>query len=183
MSDYAVAVPAELARVSNHAQSSTEAALGNGLPQPTVRKLLKSLARAGLVRSARGAQSGYRLGRDPEAIPIQEIIEVFDGPLALTECQASAANCDRLELCDICKGWGRIHAAVRQSLARCTLADMLSPVSPGAKPQAELRLSELRLSELRPSELRPSELRLSELRLSDRSRPTDSTPVTRRPKS
>jgi FeS assembly SUF system regulator len=125
MSDYAVVVLAELARTPDHAQSATEAATGAGLPQPTVRKLLKGLARAGLVRSERGALGGYRLGRKPASIRLQEIIEAFEGPVAVTACSASPTECSRSTLCATRSAWAPVNAALRRSLAEFTLADML----------------------------------------------------------
>jgi FeS assembly SUF system regulator len=127
MSDYAVVVLAELARTPDHAHSATETAMGVGLPQPTVRKVLKGLARAGLVSSERGALGGYRLGREPKAIRIQEIIEAFEGPVAVTACNASPIQCDRFDFCGIRRCWAPINAALRRSLAEYTLADMLRP--------------------------------------------------------
>jgi FeS assembly SUF system regulator len=129
MSDYAVVVLAELARARGHARSATQAALDAGLPQPTVRKVLKGLARAGLVSSERGALGGYRLGRDPRAIRLEEIIEAFEGPVAVTACNGSPPECDRSDSCGARRCWAPVNAALRHSLARYTLADMLRPDS------------------------------------------------------
>jgi FeS assembly SUF system regulator len=130
MSDYAVVVLAELARTPEHARSATQAARDAGLPQPTVRKVLKALARAGLVLSERGALGGYRLGRDPEAIRLEEIIEAFEGPVAVTACNGSPPECDRSDFCGTRRCWAPVNAALRHSLAKYTLADMLRPIAP-----------------------------------------------------
>ncbi len=127
MCDYAVIVLAELARRPDEALSATAAAAGARLPQPTVRKLLKELARAGLVSSERGATGGYRLGRRPEAIRLPEIIEVFEGPVAVTACGANPTACDCSELCGTRTAWALINATLRRSLDQFTLADMLDP--------------------------------------------------------
>jgi FeS assembly SUF system regulator len=144
MSDYAVVVLAELARTPGRTRSATEAALGAGLPQPTVRKVLKALARAGLVSSERGALGGYRLGRDPEAIHLEEIIEAFEGPVAVTACNGGPLQCDRSDFCGTRRCWAPVNAALRRSLAEYTLADMLRlrPVGrarPTRQPRADHR--------------------------------------------
>jgi FeS assembly SUF system regulator len=130
MSDYAVVVLAELARTPDHARSAAQAALDAGLPQPTVRKVLKGLARAGLVSSERGALGGYRLDRDPATIRLAEILEAFEGPVAVTACNESPPECDRSDFCGTRRCWAPVNAALRHSLAKYTLADMLRPIDP-----------------------------------------------------
>ena len=48
---------------------------GSKIPEPTASKVLKKLARAGVVTSQRGAKGGYSLARAPERIGIHEVIE------------------------------------------------------------------------------------------------------------
>jgi FeS assembly SUF system regulator len=145
MSDYAVAVLMELARTPDRAQSAHQVALIMGLPEPTVRKLLKELCRAGLVLSERGSNGGYRLGRPPETIPITEILETFEGKLALTACSLSPSSCEACS-CGAKDAWFRINDALCRVLSEFTLQDMLSagnssaqsaaPPSPGVRPVA-----------------------------------------------
>src|SRR5687768_7148720 len=56
------------------------------LPLPTVSKILKSLARGGLLSSLRGVNGGYRLARSAQAISVADVIGAIDGPIAFTEC-------------------------------------------------------------------------------------------------
>ena len=44
------------------------------IPQPMASKILKVLARAGLLGSHRGAKGGYGLARSAEAIRVAEVI-------------------------------------------------------------------------------------------------------------
>ena len=64
LTDYGTVVLAELARDEQAFVSSAEIAASTGLGLPTVSKLLKMLARAGLVTSIRGPRGGYRLAPD-----------------------------------------------------------------------------------------------------------------------
>ena len=68
--------------------SASELAELAGLEAPTVAKVLKPLAQAGLVDGFRGANGGYRLARDAAAISLVEIVEAMEGPLAMTENEA-----------------------------------------------------------------------------------------------
>src|SRR5208283_4025877 len=83
LTDYAVVVLVRLSHADT-VQTSPGIAASIGIPEPTVAKVLKTLAAGGLVTSQRGAHGGYRLLRQLAAIPIAEVIAAVDGPIALT---------------------------------------------------------------------------------------------------
>jgi Rrf2 family protein len=98
-------------------------AAGTGIPEPTVAKVLKALAGNGLVLSQRGARGGYRLTRPLCAIPVADVIEAIDGPIALTAC-VDGGGCDSHSLCPMHGRWDPVNDAIRQALGGITLADM-----------------------------------------------------------
>ena len=70
LTDYAVVVLARLARggaaaPSGPVQTAPGLAAGTGIAEPTVAKVLKMLAQAGLVEGVRGARGGYRADPAP----------------------------------------------------------------------------------------------------------------------
>lgn len=105
------------------------------LPLPTVTKILKILAREGLLVSQRGVKGGYSLARRPEAITANEIIAALDGPVAITQCCENAAGCERELGCVARPNWQRIDQALRDALAGVTLRDLVQPKAP-AGPRA-----------------------------------------------
>ena len=86
LTDYATVVLTALAARSEAVLSASELAELAGLETPTVSKVLKPLAQAGLVEGFRGVNGGYRLARPATAITLIEIVEAMEGPLAITEC-------------------------------------------------------------------------------------------------
>ena len=84
-------------------------------------KVLKGLQRAGMVISSRGAQGGYRLARAPERITATQILDVFEGPIAITECSGAASRCGIERQCRVGGGWQRVNAAIRRALDDVTL--------------------------------------------------------------
>jgi FeS assembly SUF system regulator len=122
LTDYAVVVMIRLSRGAD-IQTSPGIAAATGIPEPTVAKVLKSLAGSGLVVSQRGARGGYRLGRPLAAIPVAEVIEVLDGPIALTSC-VDGGGCDSAVLCPMHGRWDPVNDAIRGALHGITLADM-----------------------------------------------------------
>ena len=100
------------------------------LPHATVSKILKSLARSSLLVAHRGIKGGYSLARAPEEITVAEIIAALEGPLALTECSASAPGlCDLESVCPVRSNWRKINDVVRGALTQLSLADMSRPLA------------------------------------------------------
>ncbi len=126
LTDYAVVVLIRLAQsgASGQAtQTSPAIAAATGIPEPTVAKVLKSLSHAGLTLSQRGAQGGYRLSRPLAAIPVADVIQALDGPIALTSC-VDGGGCETSQICPMHGRWDPVNDAIRTALHGITLADM-----------------------------------------------------------
>lgn len=125
LADYASAVMACLARHAGEVLPAAQVGAETHLEAPTVSKLLKCLAQAGLVDSFRGAAGGYRLARPAKDISLAEIVEALDGPIGLTECSAGHAGCERRAYCVVAGDWQNVGAAIDSALRGVSLADML----------------------------------------------------------
>jgi FeS assembly SUF system regulator len=128
LTDYAVVVLVRLAGdepVQGAVQTSPGISCATGIPEPTVAKVLKAMAGKGLVTSLRGARGGYRLSRSLASIPVAEVIEAIDGPIALTAC-VDGGDCESQCLCPMRGRWDPVNAAIRTALGAITLADMES---------------------------------------------------------
>jgi FeS assembly SUF system regulator len=135
LTDYAVVVLVRLGRDEARAaapgtvQTSPGLSIATGIPEPTVAKVLKAMAGKGLVTSLRGARGGYRLARPLHSIPVAEVIEAIDGPIALTAC-VDGGGCESQCLCPLRGRWDPVNAAIRTALGAITLADMESAALP-----------------------------------------------------
>jgi len=128
LTDYATIVLTALAARWNQVCSAAELAELVGLETPTVSKLLKSLAQAGLVESLRGVRGGYRLARLPQTIALIEIVEAMEGPLALTECSHEDSRCGIAHHCGLQFHWRQINEVIADALRAVTLAQLLHPL-------------------------------------------------------
>lgn len=128
MTDYAVVLATHLA-AADGAHAARDLALQTQIPEPTASKVLKKLARAGVVISQRGAKGGYALARRPEQIGINEVIEAIEGPIAVTECSDESTDsfCEYETNCGVRANWQRINHAVHRALSEISLADMAFP--------------------------------------------------------
>ena len=130
LTDYGTVVLAHLAANPAPVCSAADVAGATGIAPPTVSKLLKSLARAGIVSSTRGANGGYRLSRGPQDISAADIIDALDGPVSITECSASDSLCEHEDVCSVGNAWQRINVAIRRALDDVTLSDLLRTNTP-----------------------------------------------------
>ena len=128
MTDYAVVLATHLAATEGP-HAARDLALHTQIPEPTASKVLKKLARAGVVTSQRGAKGGYALARPPARIGIHEVIEAIEGPIAVTECsdETTDSSCEYETSCGVRANWQRINHAVQVALSEITLADMAVP--------------------------------------------------------
>ena len=132
LTDYATVVLANLAQEPARHRAAAELAERTRLTRPTVSKVLKGLQRAGLVISSRGAQGGYRLARAPGEITAAQILDVFEGPIAITECSSASSQCGIERLCRVGGAWQRINAGIRRALEDVTLQQLAGlDVAPG----------------------------------------------------
>ena len=127
LTDYATVLMTLVAHEPQRLHSGLELAERSGLPAPTVAKLLKSLARGGLLQSLRGAHGGYRLVRPPERISVADIISALEGPIGVTECASHPGDCTLESACSTRANWRLINVAIREALEAVSLAQMAAP--------------------------------------------------------
>ena len=141
LTDYASVVLTVLASDPASVLSASELAERAGHEVPTVAKLLKPLAQAGLVDGFRGANGGYRLARDAAEISLVEIVEAMEGPLGMTECSVHAGQCGIEESCGVRANWRRINDVVADALRGVSLAQMLGPAHRTARKGIAVQLA------------------------------------------
>lgn len=123
--DYGFVLLSRLASAPARAANAPELAAETRLPVPTVSKILKLLAREGVLRSSRGVHGGYTLARPPSEISAARILTALEGPVALTVClEGAPGECDHETYCQVRGHWARINEALEGALGRITLADL-----------------------------------------------------------
>ena len=144
LTDYAVVVLTRLARDGAAAplgpvQNALSIAGETGIAEPTVAKVLKLLAQAGLVEGVRGPRGGYRLTRPMASMPLSDVIVAIDGPIALTACvDGGTGMCEAEGICPVRGRWDPVNEAIRRTLSGITLADLAPP--PRRRPAAAASL-------------------------------------------
>jgi len=137
LTDYGIVVLAHLAREARadrlEPHNAREVAAAVALPAPVVSKVLKTLARRGVLASQRGAHGGYALERRPEDLTVAEMIAALEGPVAMTECAAAHELCELERSCAVRGPWQVINEVVQGALEGVTLADLIDPGFPATR--------------------------------------------------
>jgi len=85
--------------------------------------IISSLKSRGLVIRVR---DGYVLGRPPEKIKCDEIIDVLEGSLNPVFCIDSPSVCEKYDECKAKKLWGKVGSVLREILESFTLEDLMN---------------------------------------------------------
>lgn len=124
ITDYGILLLTHMASEQDRLFASNDLSVATRIPSPTVSKVLQALLGAGVLDSIRGAKGGYRLARPASEISVREIINCFEGNIALTECNLDEGECEQLPFCTTSNNWKRINEAVRDALGSISLKDM-----------------------------------------------------------
>ena len=92
-------------------------------------KILKALAKGGLLVSHRGVKGGYSLAAAADRISIADVIQALEGPIGITECSSNPGSCEQEGFCPVQSNWQRINVAMREALDKIPLSDMIVPQS------------------------------------------------------
>lgn len=129
LTDYGVVILRYLAEKSESSAppaSARDLAQLSGLPLPTVSKLLKLLAKHKVICAKRGALGGYELLTDPKSISLLRLIEIFEGPPALTVCMTQSEHkCQIDHRCPQRGNWHVVHHRIAKVLADISLSELL----------------------------------------------------------
>jgi Rrf2 family protein len=129
--EYAVRAAVELAAAPDEKPVKAERiATAQDIPLNFLENILGELRHAGVVRSHRGAEGGFRLARPPEEITVADVIRAVEGPLASVRGgppeEAAYAGASEALL----RVWIAVRANLRGVLEHVTVADVASGTLP-----------------------------------------------------
>jgi FeS assembly SUF system regulator len=131
MADYGVVAMTHVARHPTVLHTAASVSEQTGVPLPSASKILKQLARSGILTSHRGAKGGYALSRTPENISVAELVAAVDGPISLADClDGPSGTCELESFCSVRGPWQKISDAIRVALEEVSLADMAQAAMP-----------------------------------------------------
>ncbi|MHB1537876.1 MAG: RrF2 family transcriptional regulator [Solirubrobacteraceae bacterium] len=124
-SDYAVRAAIELVDAAQESPKNVDTvAKAQSIPVSFLENILTQLRSAGIVRSQRGPEGGYWLGRPGEQITLAEVIRAVEGPLVGVRGQRPeeinyAGTAESLQ-----QVWIALRTNLRAVLERVSVADV-----------------------------------------------------------
>ncbi|MDQ6775139.1 MAG: Rrf2 family transcriptional regulator [Actinomycetota bacterium] len=123
--EYAVRAAVELAAASGEKPVKAERlATAQEIPLNFLENILGELRHAGVVRSQRGAEGGFRLARPATEVTIADVIRAVDGPLASIRGGPPESVSYSGAATPLPNVWIAVRASLRSVLERVTLADV-----------------------------------------------------------
>lgn len=90
-------------------------------------QIVNMLCKAGLLKSQRGAQGGYKMFRKPAEYTIGDILRVTEGEMAPVSCLEDEVNqCPRANQCPTIRFWTGLYHTMNHYLDGTTLADLMN---------------------------------------------------------
>lgn len=128
LADYAVVVLVYIAQHPELGHNARDLAGKTHISLPTVSKIMKAMAKSGLLVSQRGAKGGYRLARSADAISVADILNAIDGRFAMTDCAHHDQSCALESVCNTATNWRLISRTIYTALDALKLSDMARPL-------------------------------------------------------
>lgn len=106
--------------------SAREVAQAYRLPYQLLAKVMQQISGRGLIKSVQGMKGGYILARRPNTISVADVVETFDGPVAVADCfREEKITCPQWDGCQIRDPFQELNHKIRQLLAETTVADLI----------------------------------------------------------
>jgi Rrf2 family protein len=124
--EYAVSALVELASNPGEYISSKTIAARQEIPANFLPQIIALLGTTGWVVGVRGPGGGVRLEADPNTITIKDVIELIEGPIAISKCMSHEFSCVREGRCPMQAVWEEAQAAFVSVLQHRTIADLVA---------------------------------------------------------
>jgi Rrf2 family protein len=121
---YALKIMLDLGHNSEIRQQRHDIAERQGIPYDYIDHVLARLRNAGLVKSIRGRNGGFVLGRPSELISAWDIFVAVEESVHPVLCLGTG-QCINDDICNTKGVWENLFADIEQSLARKSLAELV----------------------------------------------------------
>ena len=93
-------------------------------------KILHKLVKGGVAESHKGVNGGYKLRIAPDKITLKTIIELVDGPIAISRCLNDTEVCSlngvEKNSCAFHRAFKKVNDVLAEQLDAITIADIIS---------------------------------------------------------
>ena len=102
----------------------SEVSKAQRIPETYLAKIFQRLSKTGLLKSTRGLNGGFNLGKPAKEITMKQVIEALEGPIALNRCLLRQGECDEEENCPLHGIFAEAQEKFLEVLDRTTIEDL-----------------------------------------------------------
>lgn len=124
--EYAINALVELAVCPDEFISSKEIASRQHIPPNFLPQIIATLGTKGWVEGVRGPGGGVKLIASPEDISVREVVELIEGPVAITRCLAHGGTCLKEGHCPLHGIWSKAQDAFLEVLSDTSIGDVVA---------------------------------------------------------
>lgn len=95
------------------------------IPAAFLQRIVATLAAKEFITTQPGRDGGITLARPPAEITLLQVVEVFEGPIILSDCVADPLSCPFGATCPVNRRWERLRNVMREELSRATFEDLV----------------------------------------------------------
>lgn len=129
--DYAVRAVVELAAADSEKPVKAEQlATAQGIPLNFLENILGELRHAGIVRSHRGAEGGFRLAKPADQVTVADVIRAVEGPLASVRGAPPEEASYAGAAAPLPRVWIAVRVNLRRVVEQVTIADIAADKLP-----------------------------------------------------
>jgi Rrf2 family protein len=103
---------------------AVELARAVDVPANYMGKILHELARAGILKSARGKRGGFQLAAAADQLPLLSVVAQFDKLGEERKCLMGRAKCSDHDPCATHERWGQVAERIDEFFRNTTVADV-----------------------------------------------------------
>ncbi|RYG75206.1 Rrf2 family transcriptional regulator, partial [bacterium] len=124
--EYALRIVVYLASLEGRPATTAQIAGATRVPADYLAKILRNLARGGLVTSTRGAQGGSTLARPAAQMTVLDVVQLVDPIRRIKSCPLGLTS-HAVSLCPLHSKLDAALAAVESAFREATIAEMVAP--------------------------------------------------------
>jgi Rrf2 family iron-sulfur cluster assembly transcriptional regulator len=109
-------------------------------PEFFTAKILQSLAKQGIISSAKGPNGGFYVEQAQENLTLMDLVIAIDGDQLFTGCGLGLRQCSEVTPCPIHTDFKVIREGLSQMLKNKKLVDLASEINSGAAILSQLNM-------------------------------------------